>query len=95
MAGSIDTILSDVTALLDGWPSWERETWPQQAAEARAFHATGDARHAPMLRSIAQARGLTVAELAGRVEANAHAYSYAMGQIIGRRHKIIKDTKTT
>jgi hypothetical protein len=77
----------ELAQLAETYPSGEISSWPQQVKEAEAL--TIDPNTAtPLLSTIAVARGLTVADLAGRVLAKAAAYSEAAGQIIGKRQAL-------
>lgn len=66
------------------YPDSERDSWPKQEAEARAYTAN-PAAPTPLLSAIAFRRGITVTDLAARVIANADAYAVLGGDIIGRR----------
>lgn len=66
------------------YPAIERDSWPKQEAEARAYLADTTS-PTPLLTAIATARGISVADLAARVIANADVYAVAGGEIIGRK----------
>ncbi|MEW6314121.1 MAG: hypothetical protein AB1513_08805 [Pseudomonadota bacterium] len=76
-AAAIDVIAAQ-------YPATERDSWPKQEAEARAWTAD-NAAATPLLSAIATARGIALADLAARVIANADAYAAQGGAIIGRR----------
>ncbi|WP_434631918.1 hypothetical protein [Chromobacterium sp. CV08] len=77
----------ELAALRLAYPEREADSWPQQEREARDIGAS-PAASTPLLTAIAQARGLTVAELAGRVRAKADAYAVEAGKIIGRKQAL-------
>lgn len=62
----------------------EMATWDQQYAEAQALQADAEAA-APLVRSIAAARGMDVAVLAGRIIANRATWMILSGHVIGQR----------
>ena len=75
-----------VGELADTYPEREIQSWPQQVKEAEVVAADPLAlAQAPLLQAIADARGIGVPELAGRVLAKSQAYAAASGAIIGRR----------
>jgi len=73
--------LSSLTA---SYPPGELQSWPQQVQEAAGLLLDPPAA-APLLSAIAEVRGLTVAELAGRVQEKAVSYAAYSGAIIGKR----------
>lgn len=81
LAGDFADRIASVKA---GYPADEVSSWPEQKAEASAYSANSTAA-TPLLAAMATARGITVADLAGRVLANAQAWSAASGQLIGKR----------
>ncbi|MEQ6289625.1 hypothetical protein ACFPAG_03250 [Vogesella sp. GCM10023246] len=76
-----------LSVLSSAYPAGEVQSWPQQTREAELLAADPQAL-APLLTAIAAARGLSVAELASRVQAKVQAYAMASGQIIGRRQAL-------
>lgn len=62
----------------------EMATWDQQFAEAQALQADAQA-DAPLVRAIASARGMDVAELASRIVSNRAAWMVLSGHVIGQR----------
>ena len=62
----------------------EKLTWDQQATEADALTADPSAA-APLVRSIAAARGMSVFELATRIQANRAQWVVLSGHIVGQR----------
>ncbi|MFV0422176.1 hypothetical protein [Oleidesulfovibrio sp.] len=76
-----ETIL---TRLATEYGALERQTWDQQAAEAEALQANPDA-PAPLVRAIAAARGMTVADLGTRILANRTAWVAVSGHVVGQR----------
>jgi hypothetical protein len=74
-------------ALKVGYPDDETRSWPLQETEARAWLQNPDAA-TPWLDAAANARGLSKAELAGRIVANAASFASAHGQLTGKRQKL-------
>ena len=62
----------------------EKLTWDQQAAEADALAADSNA-PAPLVRSIAAARGMSALELATRIQASRAQWVVLSGHIVGQR----------
>jgi hypothetical protein len=84
----IDAAYRDATeALKAGYPHDETRSWPLQETEARAWLQNPDAA-TPWLDAAANARGLSKAELAGRIMANAASFASAHGQLTGKRQKL-------
>lgn len=75
-----------MAAIKAGYPPDEIQSWFDQKGEAVSFTADKGA-PTPLLSAMAAARGITVADLAGRILANAQAYSAAAGALIGTRQK--------
>ena len=67
-------------------PSFEVQTWAQQAAEAKAWHADSTA-PTPMLSIIANQRGLPVDILRQKAYEKAVAYEQLVAVIAGKRQK--------
>ena len=67
-------------------PSFEVQTWAQQAAEAKAWHADSSA-PTPMLSIIATQRGLPVDILRQKAYEKAVAYEQLVAVIAGKRQK--------
>lgn len=67
----------------------EMASWPIKASEAAKFGASGDASQCPMLSGEAASRGVTVAELVGKVNGNAARFIAAEAAIGGAdgRHR--------
>jgi hypothetical protein len=61
----------------------EMASWPIKASEAAKFAASGDASQCPMLSGEAASRGVTVAELVGKVNGNAARFIAAEAAIGG------------
>lgn len=76
-----------LASLSVSYPDLEVASWPQQVKEAEALQAD-PAADAPLLDSLAAARGIEREDLAGRVLAKSAAYSAASGIIIGARQRI-------
>jgi hypothetical protein len=62
-------------------------SWAIKLNEARAYTSTSDPLQAPTLAAIASIRGITLADLAGRVIANSTPYLQAEAAIDGIRGK--------
>lgn len=74
-------------AVLKGYPDVEIKTWPQQAAEAAILAADPQA-DTPLLSKIATDRGLSVADLAARVQTKEAAFKAAAGGLLGMRQAL-------
>lgn len=72
-------------ALTAGWPEGEIKTWSIQQEEAKKYIADNSTA-TPMLSIIAATRGLTVLELATRVNRDATAFAQASAYYVGLRH---------
>lgn len=75
------------------YPEREVSTFTQQELEARAFLADSSS-SAPLITAIAAERGITVAELAAKIVANADEYAQKAGKIIGRRQYFLDQLET-
>ena len=73
--------------LVASYPQSELLTFDQQTAEAQAYLADSNA-ECPMLRPLAEARGLTMDDLCQRVMAKHAAFSTATGYLMGQRQKM-------
>lgn len=73
-----------LAGLTSTYPPGELQSWPQQVREAAAFLLDPPG-PTPLLAAIAEVRGLTVADLADRVQAKAVGYTTYSGAIIGKR----------
>ncbi len=71
----------------------EVDTFGTQETEALAYQAD-DTVPTPLLTGLAGTRGITVDVLAVRVLAHANAYKAAMGQVMGKKHKLEDQLKT-
>jgi hypothetical protein len=71
-------------AIAGHYPWFERDTWQDQEREALAYQADPNA-PTPLLTGIATQRGITVAELAQRVIANAAAWRSVAPDLCGQR----------
>lgn len=83
-------------AIAGKYPWFERDTWQDQEAEALAYLADPNA-PTPVLTKIATPRGITVAELAQRVIANAAAWRAVAPDLCGQRQAAsdqIEDAET-
>ena len=87
--------LAEINGVCDGilkaaiktYPDTEVMTFDQQVSEARACVADPTS-ETPLLASLASARGIGLAELAGRVLAKHQAYSALSGAVIGQRQAL-------
>ena len=70
--------------VVSGYPDSEKQTFPQQSAEAQAYLADPTA-SVPLLSSLALSRGVTLDELARRVLNKHTVYSVLTGKILGQR----------
>jgi len=73
-----------INVIAKDYPETERDSWPKQEAEARAWVANNTTA-TPLLSAIAAARGTTLADICARVTANADAYAVYAGGVIGKR----------
>lgn len=69
------------------YPDTERLTFDQQKQEAEARQADATAA-CPLLTPLAEARGIALDDLCGRVLAKATAFSAASGALIGQRQRM-------
>ena len=69
------------------YPDTERLTFDQQKQEAEARQADASA-VCPLLAPLAEARGITLDDLAARVLGKAAAFSAASGTLIGQRQRM-------
>lgn len=76
-----------VGALTATYPQSEIQSWPQQVKEADAY-AADPITPVPLLETIADQRGLGIAELVARVHAKVGAYAVASGALIGKRQAL-------
>lgn len=92
LADTKSTKQAEIRDLADGflqalaveYGAMEKLTWDQQAAEADALAADPSAQ-APLVRSIAAARGMNPLELAARIQANRAQWVVLSGYIVGQR----------
>lgn len=76
-------------AVIAPYSPGEMAAWPIKRAEALAYHVSGNAQDAPNLGNEASARGITLAELVGKVLADASRFSAIEAAIAGAsgRHR--------
>lgn len=74
-----------MSAIADGYPQYERESWPVQLQEARAYQAQGAAAATPWIDGCAGQRGMTRDELVQRILAKDAAYCQVSGFLTGVR----------
>jgi len=79
-----DATIATLTAT---YPDRELATFDKQESEARAYVADATA-STPLLSALAQARGIPLPDLVGRVLAKADAFTSASGYIIGQRQAL-------
>ncbi|MBD3610539.1 MAG: hypothetical protein HUJ30_08320 [Gammaproteobacteria bacterium] len=84
MKAACDVTLLEITSL---YPSAERETWPKQEQEARAY-AADPVTPVPFIQGLATARGITVDEQVSRIITKADAYAATAAAAIGKRQKL-------
>jgi len=88
--GKLEQLNADAEAQLAAirakYPLSEILSWPKQEAEARA-HVVGKGADTPLLSAMAEIRGMTLDELAGRVIGKADVYTALVAQVIGNRQK--------
>jgi hypothetical protein len=68
--------------------AYEMATWDQQYAEALAYTAS-PAADVPLLAAMCVARGISIAELAGKIIANRASWVALTGYVIGQRQRIV------
>ena len=68
--------------------AYEMATWDQQFDEATAYTAS-PAADVPLLAAMCVARGISIAELAGKIIANRAAWVSLTGYVIGQRQRIV------
>ena len=68
--------------------AYEMATWDQQYSEALAYTAS-PAADVPLLAAMCVARGISIAELAGKIIANRAAWVSLTGYVIGQRQRIV------
>ena len=73
--------------LANSYPQLERESWPQQEKEARAYLADPTA-STPLLDALSAARGITKDTLAQKIVVKADQYTQAAGALIGKRQAL-------
>jgi hypothetical protein len=81
---------AEANQLVSSYPDFAKITWPDQEREARAWTAD-DTVATPALSILADARGMTVADLAPRVIAKADAYRAEALRIEGKRQALEDD----
>ena len=80
--GQLDSV---VNSMADYYPPYERETWPQQESEARAYDADNSAM-TPVIDAIMAERGLTdKSAFASNIIAKADAYRSLAATYVGKR----------
>jgi hypothetical protein len=77
---------STLGQITDSYPADEMQSWSKQEAEARVGGG-------PLIEALAAARGVTFADLIGRIIAKADAFAVASGQTIGNRQRCEDEIK--
>lgn len=76
-----------VDALTAGYPEDEIKSWPKQEAEANAWLLDNNTA-TPWIDAAAAGRGITKAELVGKITANAASFAPAHGELTGKRQRL-------
>lgn len=87
LAGINEGCQAALRGLTATYPDMELLTFDQQKREAETHLADATA-ECPLLSPLAEARGITLDDLAGRVLAKAAAFSAASGALIGQRQRM-------
>lgn len=88
---AVNSFEQEISAVESVYTAKERETWPQQVAEAKAIKKNG-AESTPMLDAILSERpDLTKQQLIDKVETKATEYSAVVGAALGRMQEKIAD----
>jgi len=80
----------EVKTITASYTDDEIKTWDQQVSEAAAYTADATA-STPLLDALTAATGDDKADLVGRIQVKANAYSAAVGEALGKKQKAIKD----
>lgn len=78
---------NSVAHIRNAYPQFEIDTWTEQKDEALAYQ-NDTSSETPMLLGIAEARGLSVAELVLRVLAKVESYRDAVSRVTGIRQRL-------
>ena len=70
--------------------SQERESWDTQFKEATEWMVNSNA-SVPMIAAMANSRGITVAELVGKIMENANLYRDAIGAMLGKQQRLLDE----
>lgn len=68
--------------------AWETATFDQQYSEAQVYQSSSTA-DVPLLAAMCVTRGISIAELAGKIIANRAAWVALTGYVIGQRQRIV------
>jgi hypothetical protein len=74
--------------LVQPYTAAERESWSVQMQEAEAYLADPEAA-VPLIATMAQARGITTAELVAKIRENMQLYRLVAGEILGRQQYLL------
>ena len=83
-------INSRLVSIAAKYPERERETWPEQHAEALRVKS-GDASSCPLLTVAATEAGVDIEQLADVIIANADAWATEAGHIVGKRIRLERE----
>lgn len=68
----------------------ERESWDTQFKEATEWLADNGA-SVPMIAAMANNRGITVADMVGRIVENANLYRNTIGELLGKQQRLLDE----
>ena len=82
-----------MTALVNGYPKAERDTWDIQQFEAMTYLKTKDDADAPLLSEVlkGEPEGVTLEELCNRVLAKAKPFKKIAGQLLAKKNKALRE----
>ena len=83
-------INSRLTSIATKYPERERETWPEQHAEALRVKS-GDASSCPLLTVAAAEAGVDIEQLSDVIIENADSWAIDAGQIVGKRIRLERE----
>ena len=81
---AISNYNDSLKALEEAYPQKERDTWPQQVTEARAYQASDQAATPLIDAMLTTKTGTTKTELVGKIMTNYTAYSALVGAALGQ-----------
>lgn len=80
-----------LAGLVSEYAREERETWPTQVAEARAY-LDDDAADVPFISALAQARGMSLSDFAGLILEKESAYKSAVSAVLAAQARLLAET---